>query len=363
MIKLILDTNIIYSDHWLQGTNFKILFEGKKVLPMEVYMPEIVIDEAINHYKENLEEKLSIAQKTVFQLNKHLKNELAKDLKLDLGVEVEKYRQFLNSEIKSRGIKILPYPQIDHKRIVEHDLKRLKPFKKDGSGYRDYLIWHSVEKEISIEHEVIFVTANTNDFGSGPEPHPDLPRRPWGGKIKIIPSLNVFNESHITKHLTTRDKLKEDLKASKSEFFDIYEWTKEKLVDAIKHEDWIGPIVFGLPERVGSTLVTRLENIIEVKIEDVFEIADGKVLVHCEAKVNLRFSVSVSQSDYEFAEVRELFGDLDIPTSATMWPSENLVLGLNFILDSNAKKLLEFEVASVESSVDRIEFEPSYGHS
>lgn len=331
---------------------------------MEVLIPEIVLDEAINRYKEDLDGKVNSAIKAVNQLNRHLKIEHSNDLRIDSTAETEKYRQFLNAEIKSRGIKVLPYPQVEHKKIVAHDLMRKKPFKENGSGYRDYLIWHSVELQSSIEDEVVFITANLNDFGGGPAPHPDLPIRPqWGGKVQIIPSLNAFNEEHIVPHLTSREKLKEDLEKSRLGFFDIYSWIKDKLVDSIKFEDWIGPIVFGIPERTGSTMVSRLEEIKKISVENAFEIENGKVLVHCEIDLILRFSVSASADDFEYAEIRDYFGVEDgIPDSVTTWPRENLKLGINFLLNPDAKTLIDHEIASVKSDIDWIDFESGYGH-
>ena len=365
MIKVILDTNAICADYWMQGSSFRILFQGKHLLPIELMIPEVALDEVLNRYKEDLFEKKNAVTKALAQFDKITKNDRLNEMDPSIEELVSKYRIFLMAEIKNRKIKTIPYPKVDHKKIVEHDLKRLKPFKKDGSGYRDYLIWDCVEKQSGSEHEVVFITANAADFGAGPEPHSDLPRREvWGGEVKILMSINEFNENSITQHLKTNEKLKEGLKSANADFFEIYAWVNENLVKTIQREDWLGPIVFSLPEGVCSVSISRLEEIQDISILEVFEIGDGQVLVHCKVKVDLRFHLSASRFDFDHVEVQVLFDEpKGFSGSITMWPSEVLLLGFNFLLDRNTSKLIEPELSFVESSVDRIEFESSYSHS
>jgi predicted nucleic acid-binding protein len=53
-MRIVIDSNIFYPDPFFRSTRFKILFEGLKLLPGLFYIPEIVIDELVNHYKEEL---------------------------------------------------------------------------------------------------------------------------------------------------------------------------------------------------------------------------------------------------------------------------------------------------------------------
>ena len=143
MKHIIIDTNVVNNDHFLQNTMIKILVESKGQLNHKLYMPMVVVDEMAKHYKEAVDDNVSKATQALSELNKLCGTRLDVDY-TDCNKEIGKYKDKLLSILKMRDIDVLPYPKTDHEKLVSKDLAGKKPFKDKGKGYRDALIWESV---------------------------------------------------------------------------------------------------------------------------------------------------------------------------------------------------------------------------
>jgi predicted nucleic acid-binding protein len=53
-MKVTIDTNVLVQDFWVDSPHSKVFFEEMNIVPAELYIPEIVIDETINKYKESM---------------------------------------------------------------------------------------------------------------------------------------------------------------------------------------------------------------------------------------------------------------------------------------------------------------------
>lgn len=78
------------------------------------------------------------------------------------------HKDFLEEFVIESGMTAAePSPKDEHEVIVQRALRRMKPFKADGStGYRDYLAWLTcieVARSYSSE-EIHFISCNTRDF-------------------------------------------------------------------------------------------------------------------------------------------------------------------------------------------------------
>ena len=129
-MKIIIDTNIFCQDYFLEKPHFRVLFEGASVIPATIHVPEVVIDELINRYREVLEESLLKFNNAVRALHSLTKQDSKGGI--DIDVQLESYKSFLLSKLKERGVEIVAYPEITHKKIVERDLARKKPFTKES---------------------------------------------------------------------------------------------------------------------------------------------------------------------------------------------------------------------------------------
>ncbi|MHC1719239.1 MAG: PIN domain-containing protein [Clostridiaceae bacterium] len=112
---------------------------------------------------------------------------------------VDEYSNYLDRLIAGNEIRLIDYPSISHKCVVNSALSGEKPFSTDGKkGYRDFLIWQSV---LSVANSyptesMHFVSSNTNDFSDAKDHlHTDLLKQiPTSLTITYWSSLkNFFN--------------------------------------------------------------------------------------------------------------------------------------------------------------------------
>ncbi len=178
-MKIVIDTNVIHKDFFLQNAQIINLCETAKKCGIKVFIPQVVIDEVINHYREKIEDARSNFEKAKGGLSFFYPNENIEDY---FTVEktaqlLEDYKIDLDKRLSELDIQIIPYPDISHEKLVKRDLARKKPFQQSGKGYRDALIWESVHNIIENndnEPDLVFINKNTKDFFDKERLHPDL---------------------------------------------------------------------------------------------------------------------------------------------------------------------------------------------
>lgn len=167
-MKIILDSSILIKDfRQIKGITV-LLLENLKSLNYSLVIPEVVIEETINKYKEALAEHSGKVQGSIKAI-KILRNAFWDDSYKphDILKLVTEYRNFLENHFKQYSATILPIPQVPHNQLLSRDLNRKKPFSESGKGYRDALIWYSIlDYAKSNKGEIVFISSNTNDFSN-----------------------------------------------------------------------------------------------------------------------------------------------------------------------------------------------------
>ena len=358
-MKLVLDSNIFCQDYRLGSTNFRLLREGLHLIPADLKVPEVVIDEVTNRFRETLEETVIAAEKSDAALNRLLPPaSRPQSRKIVVAQETEGYRGWLLAALSDLGAEILPYPDVPHKKVVERDLQRRRPFKRDGSGYRDFLIWESIRKLMHWGTErVIVVTGNLTDFADGQNVAKDLqddilnPQR-----LELFPGLKLFNEKLVLPRLTMMDDLKARLQSEVGSSFDIARWLRDRLVDLLQDEE-LGPIVVGFPDGVGRVRANGISAFGAIEVNDVRKLSKHERLVRITVKADIEFNVDVDWDDYtNHDEVRDWVGDDSEPFS---WSSsqhvEKMKIGISLVLDSKGEKLISDEIGSIDGPCGEIE--------
>jgi predicted nucleic acid-binding protein len=54
-MKVVLDSNIIIADFWMQSPNFQVLLESSKKGNIDLMIPELVMDEVLNKFNQRIE--------------------------------------------------------------------------------------------------------------------------------------------------------------------------------------------------------------------------------------------------------------------------------------------------------------------
>lgn len=178
-MKIIIDTNIIHKDFFLGNAQIISLCETAKICGIKVLVPQVVIDEVVNHYREKIDEANKDFEKTKSSLSFFYPNESVGDYFSSAKTDqlLKDYRNTLIKRLAELGIELIPYPKVLHEDLVKRDLARRKPFQESGKGYRDALIWESVLNKIEKTNnnpDIVFINKNTKDFFEKDRLHPDL---------------------------------------------------------------------------------------------------------------------------------------------------------------------------------------------
>jgi len=309
-MKIVLDTNIIFSDFHLTGAKIRNLCESVKSTGDIVYIPEIVIDESINKYRENLQKHKLNIDKGISDFNRLTENDAKNPITDDIvKTELDKFSKHFKKQIIELGIEIIPYPSISHKELVKRDLSRKRPFQESGKGYRDALIWESIKNicEESYESlsipEIIFINKNSRDFCEKEYTlHSDLAEDLKNNDInenavKIIEDIDKFIVEHIKLKQKIRTDIIEKLNKDK-QYNDIYlnveiENRLEKflLYREFDYEDNPFRQEFENPSITGIN-----EPIFEVK--EVRQISDKETLIEIDAEVECEFYFYIFKGDF-----------------------------------------------------------------
>lgn len=169
---VVLDTNIIYSDFHLKGAEIISLCQSIELIDGEVCIPEVVMREVINKYKEKLT-SISLETDKALKSYSRLTGKIIKDnpiSKKEVENEAKTFESYFRERVEELGIKVLPISTVPHDDVIARDLARRKPFTIEGKGYRDTLIWESIleildhAKDLFEAPTVIFVNKNYKDF-------------------------------------------------------------------------------------------------------------------------------------------------------------------------------------------------------
>ncbi len=195
------------------------------------------------------------------------------------------------------GIQILPLPATSHEILVDRDLGKRKPFKQ-GSGYRDALIWHSIIDSLdSSVHKLVLVTQNTDDFSNPKLKNQlhddlltDLKGLSWAGAAEIVDSPKTLAENQVKPLLrqvkkleTGLEQLATDIANDSSPLFILSEVVQGSLEDFEGQEaNDLSFSEFDLDEPINVTSVEEPENI---TMSGLYPLVSGQFMLEGTADV------------------------------------------------------------------------------
>lgn len=351
-MKLVLDTNVFCANYRMTGAGFRVLRDGLHLVPADLKVPEVVLDEVENRFEEDLLDGIEAVGKARNKMRRVIPTweppAIGPDEAATLAGE---YRTWLEAELASMGAEVLPYPEVPHKKVVVRDLARRSPFRRTGSGYRDYLIWESVRRlTYAGQDRIVLLTANKADFGDGEladELKADLLN---DTDVELVLGLREFNDTYIVPKLSMAEEIRQLLQDKAGTAFDIPTWIHENLIEILRDEPGLEFYVLGFPDGVGSVWPHTIIDFKQVEIDPVLNLTDDRVVIKATVTARLDFSVDIDWDDYvKNQEVRDYLGDSEPFHSAWTDEAATLTLGFSFVLDNQAKDLIESELGFIES--------------
>lgn len=360
-MKVVIDSTVICQDFMMSGVQFTTLRAGYGLVPIALNVPEVVVDEVVNKYREMLSTTKSQASKILKELSRLFAPDDPRILNLDLidvESEARKYKEYLLAHLNLFGAEILPYTTLSHNAVVERDLSRKKPFKQNGSGYRDYLIWQNIKGLMISGHErVVFVTSNSTDFGVNNVLAQELREDLFNPEnLELLPNIKSLNDKYVLPHLALLKESKSKILASIDSPFDLESWLKSELLELIRYED-MDSIVTGFPDGVGGVYASELVAIKSFHVEEIRKLSEESRIVLLKVVADIDFSVSDSWGEYwDWDEVRHFFGGTDERfTYTSVNTIQQIELAIQIILDNTHDKPVEVEIAYVSGPYGNIE--------
>ena len=165
VVLVVVDTCIFAEDYHLRTTLVRLLIEHCSTAGHQLVVPEVVVREVVNRYRERVEERRSKLLSAVEAVKDDTGREFQIDYSPDqLRADIQAYDHEFRNAIIGHGGKIQPIPNTSHDVLIGRDLARRKPFSKTGKGYRDALIWEGVLELAATGHDIAIITTNKDDF-------------------------------------------------------------------------------------------------------------------------------------------------------------------------------------------------------
>lgn len=314
---IIIDSNILISNFFMRSTSFEVMEKVGTIV-----IGEIVMDEVVNKYKEMLTEQIQKARTSLDTINRFLTDKHVDfSSEIDIASEAEKYKDFLEMYILQSGLTIPEcYPNISHKEVVKRALDRKKPFKANGAGYRDFLVWSTVlEVARSYAGETIhFITENTQDFSDSKQKdvlhrdlQEDLDRLGISrDRFHYWSSVKSFVDNYaatIAKQIDKHDALVDEIQANKSGFqIPVHDYVEQAIAGR-------GIDAYDVPYLGENGFFHALEILSDIDIENISEINSEEYLLslHLDAIGMIHSSALISdlqnyrEAEFEFDIIKQ----------------------------------------------------------
>lgn len=309
-MKVVIDSNIIISDFWMESIPSKMLLENSKSGQIDLYIPKVVLDEVCNKFNERIRAHSSNISKEVRSFEKLSKQTTSIFITKEAEDKIfEDYKTYLNKIITENSIKILKYPNTSHEYLAKKAMLKKKPFNENEKGYRDNLIWENIKSLISSEDieipatpELIFITKNYKDFTENNNIHGDLiedleNQSLNSESVEIIETLSEFKDKFLNYYFTHSEAFKNKL--IKNEFWDfnitpaVLEFLKEKFEGS-----YIDNYYSFAPLSNDDPTVNYINEEFEISKLDVKKINSQEYLVDLTINIDVDIEYYVDKSDY-----------------------------------------------------------------
>lgn len=296
-MRVIIDSNVLISDRWLSGPDFRTFLASRSEIGHELLVPQLALDEAVNDLGEQIASQEGEIAKASEKLRSLLNGDYSPPSRPRRDTRVREYRGFLLDRLRKEGARFLGYPKVPHDKVVRRALERRRPFDQKGhDGYRDVLMWHCVLSELRGTGDVAFITSD-QDFcapvvkGTAPQArslHQQLLQdiRDPKDAPRLFESLRDFVEREVKPRevLSGPDALARD---GATRLFDARGALQKYLLGALA-KYLLDPGMLGLPPEVEHASVVSVEDVVNVIPRQVRKFANEwivDVVADCEVRV------------------------------------------------------------------------------
>ena len=289
---IIIDTTETFGDFTLSGAHWKLVEEFLGRENALLVVPEVVVEETVNHFREKLEEAArdqAAASRTLSTLT----GAQVETKIIDIADSIAQYRTRLKERLERLSAQSLPMAGVDVTTLVARALRHEPPFDREGQrGFRDAVLWESLLTFLKINRtQAYFVTRNVRDFcEQGGQLHVSLKRdlEALGTpavSVDICRGLKELIEKHLRPKLAlleeTRLKIQErnDERCDPVEvFFENKPSIRVSIERAVRSWSFRGVGRFSHHDLTNPEL-RSFDDLESFEVLDVYRLKDGSLVV------------------------------------------------------------------------------------
>jgi hypothetical protein len=257
----------------------------------ELVVPELVIREVVNKFKETLTEAVAQLRRPgqVFRRLQQADWVLTPSEE-DISNRTTVYERHLREHLGPVAT-IPPLPSVSHDAVVDRALQRIKPFGSSDRGYRDALIWESVIQLAIDVPPVAFVCANTRDFTDGTDKErfaavlrEELAERANDDQAAVLyTSLKAFTDAQVAPADAARNEVLQLLETGAG-----FREAVENQIRAKAEGEFpeVGDIDFGEELEVEELRIMQVGTIGYISVVNARVLSDDEVLMELEAEAD-----------------------------------------------------------------------------
>lgn len=364
-MKVIIDSNTIIGDFFMKSPNFTLLLDNSKNKQIDLYIPQIVIDEVVNKYEQQLSKIGNDLITSIKKYNKLSESEIISPItETEIQKKVEDYRYRILKIFNESLATILDYPKVDHSVLAKKAMTHKKPFNSNEKGYRDNLIWENIKSIISDENpdavvspDLVFLSGNHTDFaGNKNELHEDLLRElieeDKSQDVILYESLGEFNEKVSKLYLAEAIKFKE-----KIENKDFWDFDLKNIIDKFLYTEFIESELHSYREYTpyanDHPIVYQINDEYELNVTSVKQLSSTEFLI--DVDFNLETDVTYFMDKYDYwssddSNIRAI--DLDWNDHVVFVESQVLLpLSVSLIVTSELK-CISIEINKIDNEYE-----------
>jgi hypothetical protein len=360
---VVLDSTVFIADYWLRSSSFVLLREFLKKSSAKLVVPRIVLEEVINHHREDLEEiktEMRNTNRKAGRLLRFFRGPITEMVAVIKKIKDDPYDKFLDGELKAIGASVIDYKDIPHEDVVARDLRRSRPFQKSGKGYRDTLLWETVIRNCIKKGTVtVLVTQNVIDFC---DPKGQLHEHLMGdikktgageNDLRLFKDLVQFTDSLVVQYLKARKDFASLVANHKVEGLDLEQVCDENM-DTIIAAINTSPSAMSADPGSYEPEVDVVDIPRDFEVIGASEVSKDKLLVTFKSRASVAFTWFLPRSEYATMTDEETSGIyvLDGDWNEHVMQVESscqIDLQCRLTFDTAEHEVESFEVEDVES--------------
>ena len=324
------------------SVQFRELLSTLTIAKHTLYVPKPVIEEVVSKFSQIFDEGMNDIKKG----SKILARRLAIDTQAEIELFPDRYeesialRRRLEGHFHNSHCAILDYPNTTHENLAMRAIARRKPFKNNGVGYLDTLIWETTLKlALSVDGQVTLLSNNKSDFGDAQgDLHADLIEELTDqglspNKVILVLSLADFINRYVLPTLPkdslegitevfSQANFEEQLREEIEELYTQIEWEHEEFGLEKEHER----------EEVSFS---RINKFADLKLKDVRRVSPGRFLLNLNVEMDCDLDVDIEGGE----------GDDFTYSSGTIYGMQ-ISSDLNLVVDISNPDAREIEILS-----------------